>query len=390
MHSNLLTTYVFWAILRATIDRLPISVPLAAWRWRSFAGAVHPRPVESDCERCGYVHWRRRMKPAYCQVRLDWTGVTDGFVGGCRVYRGTGEAPSTSTFVLVATVQDRAITSCTDTNVVNGTTYWYCVKSYDGAGNTSVRTNLAKAVPAGVATLQHGLLVRFEDQARKQYIDWDFNDVGAKINAKLELTGGQFVSKVTFDVVLWYHDASVSYNMYTALSGFAGTGTYAGTVYKKNGGVQRQVPSHLYDPASADLVTRNVPLFQNIGNTDRNEWRAVITLTVDNPSFNPLSAFDKVPFDTWIRAPAEGTEWHIYDPETGEYADDAVMITNDPQLAGVFLNSALVINDLDWSQPYNGKKVWLVYPDFVDYAKTYRTLFVKNATWYEDGPYNPN
>ena len=69
MHSNLLTTYVFWAILIATIDRLLISVPLAAWRWRSFAGAVHPRPVDSCCERCGYVHWRRRMKPAYYYLR---------------------------------------------------------------------------------------------------------------------------------------------------------------------------------------------------------------------------------------------------------------------------------------------------------------------------------
>jgi len=40
-----------------------------AWRWRSFAGSTHPRPVESYCERCGYVHWRRRLKPAYYYLR---------------------------------------------------------------------------------------------------------------------------------------------------------------------------------------------------------------------------------------------------------------------------------------------------------------------------------
>ena len=53
----------------------------------------------------------------------------------------------------------------------------------------------------------------------------------------------------------------------------------------------------------------------------------------------------------------------------------------------MYLGSGLVIPKVDWEQPYNGKKMWLVYPDFVDYASSY---YIKNINWYDDGPYNPN
>jgi len=59
----------------------------------------------------------------------------------------------------------------------------------------------------------------------------------------------------------------------------------------------------------------------------------------------------------------------------------------DPDLPGVPLNMGLVIRRADFST-FNGKKLWSAYPKFVDYAKTYRLRRVKNADWYNDGPYH--
>jgi uncharacterized cupredoxin-like copper-binding protein len=326
------------------------------------------------------------------RVDLQWKPVAETFAAGYFIYRATGDNPSSTAYTLRAEVSGRETAAFIDTSVVNGTSCWYYVRAFDGAHNTSDRSNLAHAVPSTVPSFRHGVLVRFEDGAFKQNIDWDFNDVGAKFMVDIQLGPNDAVTTVTIDATLWIHDASSNYDMYSAIKNLAGTGRYWGAVYRKNGNLDRTIATHTYNWQSTDLLTHNMPLFQNIGSGggDTDGRRAVITLALDNPSSNPVATFDEAPFDTWIRLTTTHEERHIYDPNGGDNPDDAIQVMNDPDLAGLFLNLGLVINDLAWEQPYNGKKAWLVYPDFVEYAKTYRTLFVRKANWFENGPYNPN
>jgi hypothetical protein len=77
--------------------------------------------------------------PAKRKVGLSWTGSTDaGGSGltGYRVYRSTVSA--SAGFALIASTTS---TSYTNTGLRSGTTYWYYVVAYDGAGNTSSQSN---------------------------------------------------------------------------------------------------------------------------------------------------------------------------------------------------------------------------------------------------------
>lgn len=332
-------------------------------------------------------------------VTLTWDAVSEGFVKGYNIYRNSGATPTTGT--LYRTIIGRSNTITTDTNVVNGTTYWYYVVAFDGAYNKSQRSKQVSATPSPTPTHEDYALVRFEDGARRQAVDWDFNDVGAIIRGKFILTNGGKVSQVIIKATLEYHDSSQDYNMYTAIANVVGGASYSGTVWKtdakRSQDVVRTIPSHAYAWKHSDLLTGNIPLFEAIGNGggDKHGYYAEITLTVDNPSSNPLTTFDVVPFDTWITVPGRGFNYtyHIFDPydPDGLYYYDAIQVTDDAALEGVYLNSGLVIKDLNWTQPYNGKKLWLVYPDFVGYARTYRNRNnIENTSWYLNGPYNPN
>ena len=48
----------------------------------------------------------------------------------------------------------------------------------------------------------------------------------------------------------------------------------------------------------------------------------------------------------------------------------------------MYLNCGLSIPKLDWVPPVSGK-LWHTYPKFIDYAKTCRTVDIKNRNWYE-------
>ncbi|MFH1657341.1 MAG: fibronectin type III domain-containing protein, partial [bacterium] len=98
------------------------------------------------------------------QVVLSWTASTDNVtVVGYEVYRSTseggtytnisGDSESTGSFnsaVLVTT------NSYTDTNITNGSTYYYKVSAYDNSGNASANTSDASAAASPVASSSGG------------------------------------------------------------------------------------------------------------------------------------------------------------------------------------------------------------------------------------------
>jgi hypothetical protein len=182
--------------------------------------------------------------------------------------------------------------------------------------------------------------------------------------------------------------------MYSGINRLVGTGKYTTKVYRKNGTLVRSVTNHAYNWNSTDIQTKYFRVFTDVANGgagDGDGDYADIVLSLDNPTSNPLSTFDVVPFDTWMQRISDSAEFHIYDPDTNDYGLNVIQVPgDDPSLPSVPLNFGIVIPKTTWTQPYNGKKLWKVYPDFVEYGKTYRSREVKNVNWYDNGPYNPN
>lgn len=316
-------------------------------------------------------------------VELEWRPVEEGFVKGYVVYR---QAPGESGFTSHTTVLGRLSTSVLDTSVTNHLTYRYHVRAFDGAHNESVPSNRAEATPGAVATLRESMLTMFEDMTHKGDNDWDFNDVGAKVTATFHLTPEDHVATITLEATgVVGDDTGYDHDLWLAFSGFRGTAAYTVTRYTKTGALLGSSGPHLYNPSGATQAERNLLLFDSTnpgGSPVADGARAVFTIVVTEPELNPLHSFDRVPFDTWLYVRNTGFSVHIYDPDTGEYADDNNMVTNDPDLAGVYLNCGLSIPKLDWTPPASGR-LWLTYPRFIDFARTCRTVDIKNRNWYE-------
>ncbi|MEM6648348.1 MAG: LamG-like jellyroll fold domain-containing protein, partial [Bacteroidota bacterium] len=80
------------------------------------------------------------------RVALIWQAVSDSDLARYEVLRGTSDPP---TGLLTAVAA--GTTSYTDEAVTNGTTYYYCVKAVDQAGNESACSSVASASPTAAA-----------------------------------------------------------------------------------------------------------------------------------------------------------------------------------------------------------------------------------------------
>ena len=78
-------------------------------------------------------------------IALNWTVSTSTDVTEQRVYRGTTNGGPYPT--LVTTIINNTTSTYTDTGLINGTTYYYVVRAYDGT-QESVNSNQGSATPS--------------------------------------------------------------------------------------------------------------------------------------------------------------------------------------------------------------------------------------------------
>lgn len=320
------------------------------------------------------------------KIYLRWLGVTEGFVKGYVLYRSTNGTNFTSH----TTVLGKETTATVDqSGIVNGNQYWYYVVAIDGADNQSIRSNVATAVADIQNTFQSSVTVIFEDGARRNWIDWDFDDLGCEFTGKINVTDDGFVTKVQISALLDLHDSSSGYDMFTAIKGLVGTGSYTGAIFEDNGTTDTTF-SGPYSWNSDVFLEKNIPLFEDVGDPqgDKDGYRSEITITLDNPTSNPVTGFNLVPFDTWMRLNDDETQsYHLFDPlGVPDYGDNVVGVqSDDPDLPAFPLHFGLVIPKLNWERGQPNDELWHSYPGFIDYAKTYRNIWdVQNVNWYEE------
>jgi LruC domain-containing protein len=333
------------------------------------------------------------------QVSLAWDVVNEGFIKGYVVFR---KAEEESTFSSYTTVLGRYETACVDAATTNGLLFEYYVVALDGSDNRSVPSNKALAVPNETPNLISSTMVMFEDLKNQGNNDWDFNDVGCRISAILEIEsdseGTSCVSRVIMDVEGIFGSAGYSHDLYLTFTDFVGAGTYSVEKWDSTQDPDVDQPfqtltNQTFDTSVTTASEANITLFLDSKNFEFtgahaagiNGDRVLITLDVDNPSSNPLTGFDRIPFDAWLHVRNTGQDVHIYDPFSGDgrYYNDVQIVQNDNDLGGVGLNCGLAIPKLDWTFPSDGTKIWVAYPDFIDFVKTYRSIEIKNVNWYE-------
>jgi hypothetical protein len=179
--------------------------------------------------------------------------------------------------------------------------------------------------------------------------------------------------------------------MYIDIQDLAGTATYTNKLWNSN------LNPAIHEPSESTSGTyswaadhsNKLTLFINTksGDTSNNDVR-IITLTINSPSSNPLSSFDKAPFDLFLQSRFTEYWLYVYDPETGDHSEDNTLVSNSV-LSNVYLNAAVVVPDLNWIPPSGTNKIWMHYPKFIDFARTYRTDEIKNRNWYETYVPNP-
>jgi len=311
-------------------------------------------------------------------VDLAWNAPADGYVAGYNIYRKTSGA-----YAWLADT-DASQTIYTDESVQNGTTYTYCAKAFDGAGNESLSSNEAKATPGETASFIDSHVVAFEDRKGLTSNDFDYNDIVVRLDTTFWLNASDQVASLDIVATAVQRLAGDNHAVYLNVAGVSGAAEADIRWYESG----TQSPHHSsLDQSYVSGVANSIVLFTNTSTGISGSGGVVgdfvtIGMTLTEPQSNPLFGFDKAPFDTWIHNNSTGFDIHIFDPGNGDYAKDNQQVLNDADLKGVYLTLGLKIPGDTWAWPSEGQKLWAKYPSFVDYAKSVRTAEVEDANWY--------
>ncbi len=324
-------------------------------------------------------------------VDVFWEPVDDPAVSYYLVYRITqGEIYGERIAQVAANTHQYQ-----DQNVVNGTSYRYYVFSVDHAHNMSTHSRLVPATPNTNPTYEEQMMVMFEDLTYQAVIDWDFNDVGVRMKSWKYFNDQGHVTKIVIYARGVFGNAGHSHDLKLRLKGFEGTAQYS--VERWNASSSINDPAdfveglYLYDPS--DPAREDITLFLDSKNGSYgglpqdsiNNDLALITFIPSSPELNLLGDMDRAPFDIWMYNRNTGEQVFVYDPTTGDNIRDSNVVSSDhPELEGVYLNAGLIIPNIYWVIPQASSQIWDDYPDFIDYAKTYRTKDIKNPNWYRN------
>ncbi|MBN1868535.1 LruC domain-containing protein [Candidatus Sumerlaeota bacterium] len=335
----------------------------------------------------------RAIAESATTVTLTWHLVTDSFVAGYKVIRTIDGASTTTVSIDIDDLTTVTPTTAQykDASVASETQYTYHVVAYDGADNVSLDSNHVTATPSvNGRTIEDVHTVVFEDQEGVATCDYDCNDLVILLESTIYLDSSDNVSSIVVTTTGKEKNGTYSIAFNLDLVGLMGSANVNVTRYdSQTPTVPRSWYNGTYSSGGA-----TIPVFPNTtngvyGTNGIEDDVAVVTILLNSPESNPWMqsnevVFDEPPFDAWIAVNSTDEETHIFDPENLDYfMEGQVVQIEDTPLTGIYIPLGFKMPVLTWTTPPGTTRLWDAYPDFVEWAKSVRSLGeVKNASWY--------
>ncbi len=306
-------------------------------------------------------------------VQLNWTNPPSGDFAGVRVIRSQSSLPASLSDG--QEVYNGIGQSFTDSSVPAGSPAFYTLFPYDDSGNTAcvVPSSQSAAMPP---TRSH---LVFEDLKGNGWVDWDTNDLVVSEDVDVLLSG----SNIAQILVSFEAEARGSmYNHRLNLSmGVSGGAQVQVERYDTTGSLVATEPSSQQDfvdvvvfDSSKQAIPGNHPngsANTMAGTPFQQGGKVRITITLDNPSANPLSSADLPPYDPWIEVVDTGERIHLM--QAGGIGNSQTVVDTNSQLYGRDLPLALDFNQA-WTWPIETHPVWEAYPLYTTYITSGGTM----------------
>ncbi len=220
----------------------------------------------------------------------------------------------------------------------------------------------------------------FEDLKNRGWNDWDHNDVVLDVTTYYVTDSSNNVEDVIVIYQMIARGAGHKHRINLRLP-FDGSGSYNVTVLEndgtpvlsRTGSGTDEVNAVLYEwdwdtlvPYTAGRYNWGASRTERFDPTEAGRV-AVVQITIDDPTTNPLVTFSESPHDTWLYSHSTNVDIHRI-----EYAVGDTQIAYEGPLYGRSLPFVVEFPEgFNW--PSETKHIWDSHPDYVDYIKSGQT-----------------
>jgi len=318
------------------------------------------------------------LSPSSGAVTIVLTGSGTPDLKGYLVERASSSAGPWS--VVTATPVPGPTGTFVDTNLGNGTVYWYRARAVNTSSLYSPYCAPRSEVPGVSATRSSNLVLYFEDMLGSGVNDWDYNDFVVRM-ATTEVVSGGGLSAIVIDYEPLARGAGYvhAFRQHVPVAG-----PWTATLTHFAAGNPSQVVSRSTTAGTgpvdievhADTRDALPPAVGTFTNTASGQvgFRAGalsrLEITLGSPTQNPDGATGAAPWDAYLRMPyltgPQGNEVH-----RSHYGGASEVVASGP-LVGTILDFVMIhplgVTMPSWS--YEGAPVWGAYPQFAPYQQT--------------------
>jgi LruC domain-containing protein/uncharacterized repeat protein (TIGR01451 family) len=238
-------------------------------------------------------------------------------------------------------------------------------------------------LPLLQAAISERSYLAFEDLKNRGWSDWDHNDLLLDITTHYITDSDENIKSVIVLYQIIARGAAYEAQVYLSIP-YTGGGVWkteyleadGSFISNASGDNESSMTAQVYASTREALVPYAEGRYgwgasrtQRFDPTEPGR-RAVVHLTLDTPSENPLSGFSQAPHDTWAHMVNSGEDVHRV-----EYALGNTQIVLEGPLAGRILPLVVEFAEgFDW--PAETQRIYNSHPEYVDYVKSGGTAYL--------------